>query len=197
MFLKCYETNEYVVDFQIIYDTDNILNVDFYADGLLIEPTVLFGKKTHYEKSGYGLVKTNINKHNRYEKMFNEKIRDKEFLEKNSKDMILSIRNLHRNCRIVEKNLSNLSITILENFYNSICKVMSYRRMVEKIQDEIKLISINNSNVKSYILKLNEQLYKLSKGEIDNNTFIWKYGFLYDFNITLSAEKIYIYSVNG
>ncbi|WP_336770146.1 PEP/pyruvate-binding domain-containing protein [Bacillus bombysepticus] len=189
MFLWDANTEQEIIDYQLIYDTDSNLQLEFYADGLTKE-SLLFSNTSPFTKIDYGLLVANPNRWEEYEKLLVNEITKTEIREKITTQMVLSIKNVHNWCRKIERQLKNESYSKnnhLDNwksFYNSVVHMMSFKRLSDIFQEQWSHLA-QSITLPSYMDQLHQSLYHLKKNPTKNSIekFLWYTGFLLTFNI--------------
>lgn len=195
MFLLDKDTKKMCLDFQLIYDVDANIHLDFYADGLCEEPKYIFGIENIFEKISYGFVVADHDKFEDYEKnILGKRVNDKLLREVSTK-MVNSIFRMKESSEEVEKKIigKTLDYKDIETYYKEIIEMMAYRRISDIYQHEIE--SLNDHDlikilceieVPSYIMILNKKLkeLKMNPSEEQIQEFIFNYGFLGDFSIS-------------
>ncbi|GAB6422498.1 hypothetical protein bcgnr5378_37090 [Bacillus cereus] len=189
MFLWDANTEQEILDYQLIYDTDSNLQLEFYADGSMKE-SLLFSHTSPYIKKDYGLLVVNPNLREEYEKLVDNEITKDEIREQITMQMVLSIKNVHNWCRKIERQLQNESYSKNNHlgnwrkFYNSIVHMMSFKRLSDIFQNQWSHLA-QSITLPSYMDQLHQSLYHLKKNPTKNNIdkFSWYTGFLLTFNI--------------
>lgn len=135
MFLYQEKQNQYVLDYQLIYDLDSPLHADFYGDGLQKEAGV-FGVSTPFQKKGNGFFVADEEEFEEYESLFAQKAEE----DKHTiiKDMARSLIVVHKLSRKMEGMLQtgNISSSFVETYYHSILDMMKYKRISDFYQEK-------------------------------------------------------------
>jgi len=196
MYLCFQKHNLAVADFQLLYDTDNFIQLDFYAEGLLKEP-LLYDNPIFAEKITSGFIKSSYEDYLANEKIYKATIRNQEWVESTSIKMVNSIIRLHKLTRLIEKDLTEeqLSLNLWKDYFSAIAIVMQFKRFTEDCEptwftEDVDLYEnqIKEIHVPSHILLFHKKLdgVKKERTEREIKNFIHLYGFLYDFNIALT-----------
>ncbi len=194
MFLLDRDTGKMCLDFQLIYDVDAYIHLDFYADGLCEEPKCVFGLEGIFKKISYGFVVADKEKFEDYEENVLKKCVNRDLLKKVSNMMVNSIIDIRKSSEVIENKIlcNNLTYKDIEVYYQSIIEMMAYRRVSDIYQDEIEGLDdpdliklICSTEVPSYMMILNKKLKELKKNSSEEQIkdFIFNYGFLGDFSI--------------
>lgn len=193
MFFSLVKQKKVIMDFQLIYDTDSYIQLDFYAQGLKQEP-LLYNRPIYLERKSYGFLTGDLNMHKDNEDVFHEHLQKEEWVHATAKQMIQSIRQLHYMTRKIEASLKNnvLSYELWNDYFQTIARVLSFKRFSDecKAEDFCHDTSIFEEQVKqlrlpSHILLFHQKFERLRKDYSPETIqeFIHRYGFLYDFNI--------------
>lgn len=193
MYLCFHKKNLVVADFQLIYDTDNLIQLDFYAEGIRIEP-LLYDQKIFSERINYGFLKGTYIDYQKDQQFFMNLMEDSEWVDITSKRMVKSIHNLHKLTKMIERALDEkqLSLPLWESYFYSIANAISFKRFSNTCDpirysesEEQFEFAIKNMRIPSHVLLFYKKLEQLKKdpNDVEIRSFIKKYGFLYDFNI--------------
>jgi hypothetical protein len=153
-----------------------------------------YGNPIFAKRTTYGFLKAKHDDYLEAHSVFMCKIKQREWVEKTSTDMIESIFLLHKVTRQIEKDLRNSKInkTLWEEYFSAISLVLRYKSFSDKCDPTFFSIDVeeyerNNKRVHSpsHILLFYRNLEKLKKNpnQLRIKEFIFRYGFLYDFNI--------------
>lgn len=190
----CFKSQDLVVaDFQLIYHTDNYVQLDFYAEGLRQEP-LLYNEPIFGVRTSFGFVKGSYKDFEHNEDVFNNRIHDITWVLETTSKMIKSIYELHKINRLIEKYLKKKEIpsNLWFYYFSAITEVLKYKRFTDNCepiwfaenQNEYEK-EISKIRVSSHILLFYKKLERLKneQNDIEIQKFIERYGFLYDFNI--------------
>ncbi|PLT31769.1 hypothetical protein [Peribacillus deserti] len=167
-----------VFDFELVYDTDSKIHVDWYANGLLWEQKILGGPTAFYKKN-YGIIVADLKEYEEYQKFFYEKLSNKTFLQEIVPKLAISIIDVHRACRKFELERTRENAEIL---HRKVSYMLGFKRVSDYCQNNIDL---NKENVPSYLLRIVQGLQRLKEHpSIENKKiFIKRYGYLHTFKI--------------
>lgn len=196
MFIRNDVTEEMVIDFQLIYDCDCRLNIDFYTLGILKESCLLELDEI-YTILDFGLVVCSTKDYLVREKIIDEVAN----CSKKTYDLFFSIKDefkvIINECIFFEEQayIGNFEKSPLKNSLNALIKIMSFRRISQRYLENKneKIGKFNYSYMPSYLGMLNEAISKLNKNtsECDLRRFVNEYGFLGNFYIRSSSYENY------
>jgi hypothetical protein len=209
MFLNIKSMGKVVCDFQLIYETDSYIHLDLYADGLVMESTVLFNKEPYLKKENYGMVIGESKQHIEYISFFESIIKKEDVAKQISQKMINSILSTHKICRRSEREIEQgvLKPQTFLDLYTSLSIMLAFKSFSDKCNPEI--FSNDRSQfqkmclkvrIPSHITTFTRELSNLSKYSNNKSLqkFIKRYSFLQDFNIreteleTVEGLKAYL-----
>jgi len=178
------KTNEVVIDFQLIYDADSALHLDFYADGLIEEAHQLFHQYSPFQKINYGFLSCSIPDYEQYENHFDTSMKNHFFLSTAACAMVSTIKPVHELCRKIEKQKREnvFEFSYYKELYQRVVNMMAYKRFSDRCETLFE--KPFDIRVPSYLMRLLIALERLdihSSDEVTN--FIERYGYLYDFYI--------------
>ncbi|QSX04999.1 hypothetical protein JYG23_09895 [Sedimentibacter sp. zth1] len=201
MFLEYKKNKSFVCDFQLIYDTDNKLHLDFYAYGLLKEPCVL-NLKAKYKLLDYGLIEISKKKYKLISKKMNKITKNLNYMKNITTKMKNSIyRLIESNIefeRLIESGIYDYNVC--KKCFDCVTDVMAYRRIAD-LSGEYYSKSVckerySKIGIPSYLITLNENKQKINDLN-DIKIFIKEYSYLSTFNIdNKKYEDINNYTLN-
>jgi hypothetical protein len=172
-----------VLDYQLIYDTDSLIHLDFYCDGIIKEIN-RYVPNARTEKLGPGMMCLDLKDYTFFQAKLSELVHDQTELKKLLSKMVGSIKPVHTACRKVECQFKSNQIHLYDylDLYAKVINMMSYKQISDQL--ESKLI-ISESRTPSYLIRFYRSIKQLSLGlteqKIEN--FIERHGFLYSFSI--------------
>lgn len=188
MFLE--DEKEIIVDFQLFYDTDSFLHLDFYADGLVKEPKIVINKECVFKKKNMGFVTADKTRYKAYEREFENLLKNPEFINKTKKKMIQSVLDVHRACLRWEKKWRKREIEKkdVKEYYEKITTMMAFKRFSDHCE---KKIQKETTRTPSYLMRYIKGLERVRTFPTDKEIqkFINKYGFLQYFGIEKNSAE--------
>lgn len=183
------KTNQVVIDYQLVYDIDSAIHLNFYADGLLSEAQTLFSIKTPFSKKGDGMLLASLQRFEEYESLFKATLEKEKMRFEIAKKMTKSIFPVHRLCLKAEREYLSGKIflsTYLE-LYQSVVQMLSYKRFSDYCESHFASFQ-SEARTPSFLLRMLQALERLQHNLDDNEiqTFIDRHGYLFQFSIAES-----------
>jgi|GEM_PF-6853546 len=200
MFFNITTEQKVVVDFQLIYDTDNFVLLDVYAEGLRKEPTI-WNRTPYFDRIGYGFLCANIQDHEKYNDFFQTALKNRESVDVKTREMIQSVVQVHKWNRKIESELNENNINFPKwlEYYNILTNMLSYKRLSDELdylgfsEDPEKTQGmIQQIRLPSHMLVFHKAYSNLcgSPTEAHISNFINRFGFLFDFNMRRNSFEI-------
>lgn len=201
MFFNITTEQKVIVDFQLIYDTDNFVLLDVYAEGLRKEPTI-WNRTPYFDRIGYGFLCANIQDHENYDEFFQTALKNRESVDVKTREMMRSVVQVHKWNRKIESELNEKNINFPNwlEYFKILTNMLSYKRLSDELdylgfsEDPEKTQGmIQQIRLPSHMLVFHKAYSNLcgSPTEAHINNFINRFGFLFDFNMRRNSFEIY------
>ncbi|MDD4113051.1 MAG: hypothetical protein PHC56_08470 [Herbinix sp.] len=187
MFLKYLQDDYMICDFQLVYETDSKLHIDFYAYGLLKEPAVL-DVDSNYTLVSYGMVKIDSNEYVRINNRINTIKNEIPILFSKLYEMRNSMYRLIQANKVAEDAIENgqYDISFMKKCFEAITDVMAYRRLADEAgeyySEKITNKRLSQIGIPSYLNILEKNKNNIESLS-DASLFVKEYGYLNSFNI--------------
>lgn len=187
MFLNYLKEDKLVADFQVVYETDNKLLLDFYSCSSAREGEAA-DIEIECELPAYGMVVLRREDNEALEARYEQIAHDRTALENKSEAMVSAIIALDDENRRFERAVQGGSFdkNALRALFERVTDAMKYRRLAdtatELLTERVSNERLGELHVPSYIELLSENLRRAGSLR-EAESFIWEYGYLGSFDI--------------
>lgn len=178
------KNNTVIFCFQLRYDFDSQIILDFYSDGLILEPKLIMNlSNSIFNKKSTGIVIAEGNDYNEYSSKLQQcitNIIDLQMTLNNYVKCLINLESVSKSFENIAK-IRKLTLKDFDCYYQSIINVMSFTRISNLI--DIECNDMNTISIPSHTLLLEDGLYNYSNSKISFEDFRTEFAFLYDFYI--------------